>query len=99
MGIISLTHNKIKLKMKLGQVGVDSVTSKNLASDVLASRKSYLVIILPNSHTKCKAKKINILGSRQHPAEKVALWCDFFFFKRGQIAGYSYAYKYVFNGV
>ena len=22
-----------------------------------------------------------------------------FFFKRGQIAGYSYAYKYVFNGV
>ena len=49
-----------------------------------------------------KAKQINILGSRQHPAEKVALWCDFFyffFFKRGQIAGYSYAYKYVFNGV
>ena len=25
----------------------------------------------------CKAKQINILGSRQHPAEKVALWCDF----------------------
>ena len=24
-----------------------------------------------------KAKQINILGSRQHPAEKVALWCDF----------------------
>ena len=50
-----------------------------------------------------KAKQINILGSRQHPAEKVALWCDFFFFffffKRGQIAGYSYGYKYVFNGV
>ena len=50
-----------------------------------------------------KAKQINILGSRQHPAEKVALWCDFFFFffffKRGQIAGYSYAYKYIFNGV
>ena len=47
-----------------------------------------------------KAKQINILGSRQHPAEKVALWCEFFiFFKRGQIAGYSYAYKYVFNGV
>ena len=48
-----------------------------------------------------KAKQINILGSRQHPAEKVALWCEFFFFfffffKRGQIAGYSYAYKYVF---
>ena len=26
-----------------------------------------------------KAKQINILGSRQHPAEKVALWCEFFF--------------------
>ena len=24
-----------------------------------------------------KAKQINILGSRQHPAEKVALWCEF----------------------
>ena len=23
-----------------------------------------------------KAKQINILGSRQHPAEKVALWCE-----------------------
>ena len=49
-----------------------------------------------------KAKQINILGSRQHPAETVALWCEFFiifFFKRGQIAGYSYTYKYVFNGV
>ena len=49
-----------------------------------------------------KAKQINILGSRQHPAEKVALWCEFlffYFFKHGQIAGYSYVYKYVFNGV
>ena len=27
-----------------------------------------------------KAKQINILGSRQHPAEKVALWCEFFIF-------------------
>ena len=27
-----------------------------------------------------KAKQINILGSRQHPAEKVALWCELFFF-------------------
>ena len=27
-----------------------------------------------------KAKQINILGSRQYPAEKVALWCEFFFF-------------------
>ena len=27
-----------------------------------------------------KAKQINILGSRQHLAEKVALWCEFFFF-------------------
>ena len=26
------------------------------------------------------AKQINILGSRQHPAEKVALWCEFFIF-------------------
>ena len=35
------------------------------------------------------AKQINILGSRQHPAEKVALWCDIFFklfFSEGQIA-------------
>ena len=49
-----------------------------------------------DSHSS-KAKQINILGSRQHAAEKVALWCEFFFFfffKRGQIAGYSYAYKY-----
>ena len=27
-----------------------------------------------------KAKQSNILGSRQHPAEKVALWCEFLFF-------------------
>ena len=27
-----------------------------------------------------KAKQINILGSRQHPAEKVALWCEFFIY-------------------
>ena len=26
----------------------------------------------------CKAKQITILGSRQHPPEKVSLWCDFF---------------------
>ena len=56
---------------------------------------------VPDSH---KAKQINILGSRQHPAEKVALWCEFFFFfffflDAVKIAGYSYAYKYVFNGV
>ena len=25
-----------------------------------------------------KAKQMNILGSRQQLAEKVALWCDFF---------------------
>ena len=34
-----------------------------------------------------EAKQINILGSRQHFAEKVALLCDFlFFFSAGQIA-------------
>ena len=54
----------------------------------------------PNPSLNASAKQINILGSRQHPAEKVALWCElFFFFKSGQIAGYSYAYKYIFNGV
>ena len=50
---------------------------------------------------KDKAKQINILGSRQHPAEKVALWCEFFilFFFSAVKSRYSYAYKYAFNGV
>ena len=67
--------------------------------------KLYNICHIPkyDIYVRTKAKQINILGSRQYPAEKVALWCEFFFFffffKRGQIAGYSYAYKYVFNGV
>ena len=43
-------------------------------SSIHSVRYEYLFITL------YKAKQINILGSRQHPAEKVALWCEFFFF-------------------
>ena len=48
-----------------------------------------------------KAKQINILGSRQHLAEKVALWCEFLFFiflARVE-SRYFYVCKCAFNGV
>ena len=50
----------------------------------------------PESNQWPRAKQINILGSRHHPAEKVAMWCDFFSAVKSR---YSYAYKYAFNGV
>ena len=55
---------------------------------------------------KSKAKQINIIGSRQHPAEKDALWrkfCFVLFLARSNrdilMLTNSYAYKYAFNGV
>ena len=38
-----------------------------------------------------KAKQINIIGSREHFAEKVALLCDFLFFLARVKSRYSYA--------
>ena len=56
----------------------------------------------PNTSVPIRPNKLTFLVLVSIPLKKWRWGANLFlfiFFKRGQIAGYSYAYKYVFNGV